>query len=97
MTFTGKFRIHFNRHNAAPNVWCVTPATETPSWELATSRVTINVPVITIYRQKAEADDEDGLPSAWLETPNTSVLRLVNSTASIDPYSLDKPHAPAPN
>ena len=74
---TGTFRIHFNRHGAAPLVWCVA----TDDFELAVSAVDIKVPVRSVYAPKATADDEDGKPSAWLEV--TGALRLVGSTAVI--------------
>lgn len=70
MTFTGIFRVHFNRHGAAPLVWCVVPldAARTPACELAVRSVTFRgVDVRTVYAPKATPDDEDGKPSAWME------------------------------
>lgn len=70
MTFTGPMRVHFNRHGAAPLVWCVA----TDDWELAVASITIEVPVESVYRPKATADDEDGKPSAWLAVTGTLVV-----------------------
>jgi hypothetical protein len=77
VTFTGKFRIHFNRHGAAPLVWCVA----TDGWELAVSEVRWSTPARTVYRAKSTPDDEDGKPSAWLETSGT--LRVEGGIATI--------------
>ena len=62
--FHGTFRIHFNRHGAAPLVWCVA----TDDFEIAVAHLTIEAPLRAVYRPKATPDDEDGRPSAWLET-----------------------------
>lgn len=77
MTFVGKMRLHFNRHGAAPLVWCI--ATE--GWELAVSEIECMVPTRTVYRSKATPDDEDGRPSAWLECEG--VLMVNGSIATI--------------
>lgn len=77
MTYTGVLRIHFNRHGAAPLVWCVA----TDDWEIAVAGVAISAPVATMYRPKATPDDEDGKPSAWLQTFGT--LSVVGNTALI--------------
>lgn len=79
MTITGKFRVHFNRHGAAPLVWCVS----TDHWELAVASVTLKAPVQSCYRAKATADDDDGKPSAWFEVSGTLVVE--NSHAEIGP------------
>lgn len=60
----GAFRVYFNRHGAAPLVWCVAP--ESGAWELAVRSCTITVPLVTVYRPKSTPDDEDGRPSAWI-------------------------------
>lgn len=77
MTFTGPMRVHFNRHGAAPLVWCVA----TDDWELAVASVAIDVPVESVYQPKTTADDEDGKPSAWLAV--TGTLVVVGNTARI--------------
>ncbi|HZJ68273.1 MAG TPA: hypothetical protein VFD36_32450 [Kofleriaceae bacterium] len=70
-TFTGTFRVYFNRHQAAPLVWCVA----TDDFELAVSAVDITAPVRTVYAAgKATPDHEDGKPSAWLEVTGTLIL-----------------------
>jgi hypothetical protein len=79
MTITGTFRLHFNRHGAAPLVWCIA----TDDWELAVSSFSVKVPLRSVYRAKATADDEDGKPSAWLEATGTLVLH--SSHAEIRP------------
>ena len=71
MTLTGTFRIHFNRHGAAPLVWCVA----TDEFSLAVASVVINAPLVSVFRPKATPDDEDGLPSAWLQVTGTLELR----------------------
>lgn len=78
MTYTGRMRVFFNRHGAAPLVWCI--ATE--GWELAVSAVAINTATRTVYMPKSVPDDEDGKASAWLETYGT--LRVDGSMATID-------------
>lgn len=69
-----KLRLHFNRHGAAPLVWCVTILDKAgvPRLEIATRGFyVLGVPIQTVYRPKATADDDDGIPSAWL-APATS-------------------------
>lgn len=68
VTAIGRFRIYFNRHGAAPLVWCV--ALENPRgpellWELAVPAVETHERATTVYAPKATADDVDGKPSAW--------------------------------
>lgn len=79
MTAVGTFRLHFNRHGAAPLIWCVA----TDDWELAVSSFAVKVPLRSVYRPKATPDDEDGKPSAWLEATGTLVVQ--NSHAEIHP------------
>ena len=66
MTFTiasSKLRLHFNRHGAAPLVWCIS----TGDFEIAVKSFrTFGVPIETVYTPKSTPDDEDGRPSAWL-------------------------------
>ena len=77
MTTTGTFRLHFNRHNAAPLVWCVA----TDDWELSVKSVTVLADELrTVYRPKATADEDDGQPSAWLEVTGVLVVRDGNAT-----------------
>lgn len=75
---SGIFRIYFNRHQAAPLVWCVA----TDDFELAVARVEIRCALLSAYRPKATPDDEDGKPSAWFECGGTLTLR--GSTAVIE-------------
>lgn len=71
MRAEGIFRVYFNRHGAAPLVWCVA----TDEWELAVSSVTLIAPTQSVYRPKATDDDDDGRPSAWLEVRGTLEVR----------------------
>lgn len=41
ITFTGPMRLYFNRHGAAPLVWCVAA----DGWELAVTRLDVRVPI----------------------------------------------------
>lgn len=77
MKATGKFRVYFNRHGAAPLVWCVAA----DGWELAVAVVAIDALVVTTYQPKPTPDDEDGKPSAWLEVEGE--LEVRGSTARI--------------
>ncbi len=76
MTYTGHFRVYFNRSNAKGREWCVASVIGryAPSigWELALGSVCIDgVRVTTRYEPKATPDDEDGMPSAWIECEGT--------------------------
>ena len=64
MTSTGKWRVYFNRHGAAPLMWCVSP--DDGSWEIAVRSVQIATIAETIYKAKATPDEDDGKPSAWI-------------------------------
>jgi hypothetical protein len=78
VTYTGTFRLHFNRYGAAPLVWCVA----TDDWELAVARIVLTgVEMRSVYRPKATADDDDGKPSAWFEVDGT--VRVEGGTAVI--------------
>jgi hypothetical protein len=70
MTTTGQFRVYFNRHQAAPLVWCVA----TDCFEVAVATVAISAPVRAIYEPKATPDHEDGKPSAFLEVFGTLII-----------------------
>ena len=87
MTTTGKFRIYFNRHGAAPLMWCVSP--EDGSWEIAVRDVGIGIGVLahTMYRPKATADEDDGKPSAWIavEGQLTVLMGGFATIGSVDP------------
>lgn len=72
-TFTGTFRIYFNRHGAAPLMWCVSP--EEGDWEIAVQHVEIHVEAWTVYEPKATPDDEDGRPSAWIRVTGELDIR----------------------
>lgn len=60
----GRWRVYFNRHGAAPMVWCVAP--ESGGFEIAVRHVVITATTETIYHPKGTPDDEDGRPSAWI-------------------------------
>lgn len=62
LTFTGQIRLSFNRHGAAPLVWCVSVA---DAWEIAVRSIVIRCETRSVYEPKATPDDEDGKPSAW--------------------------------
>lgn len=64
LALTGRFRLYFNRHGAAPLSWCIAP--ESGAWEMAVRSVAITVPAETVYAPKSEPDEEDGRPSAWI-------------------------------
>jgi hypothetical protein len=67
-----RLRVYFNRHGAAPLVWCI--ATE--HWEIAVASVhVVDVPVTSMYRAKATADEDDGKPSAWFEVEGVLIVR----------------------
>lgn len=66
----GSFRIYFNRHQAAPLVWCIAGE----HFELAVAELVIDAPVTAVYQPKATPDDEDGRPSAWLEVSGALAL-----------------------
>jgi len=64
LSMVGSWRVYFNRHGAAPRVWCVAP--DAGGWEIAVTSVNIAATADTVYRAKPTADDDDGLPSAWV-------------------------------
>lgn len=73
---SGVFRIYFNRHGAAPLMWCVCPDPDGtdgawPRWEIAVRDVVIESGCSTRYERKDTPDDEDGRPSAWISTVGT--------------------------
>lgn len=78
----GRFRVYFNRHQAAPLVWCVSLG---DVLELAVACVEITAPVRTVYGPKATPDDEDGKPSAWLEVDGTLTVDPDVGTVRIHP------------
>jgi hypothetical protein len=79
MSTRGTFRIHFNRHGAAPLVCSVS----TDEWELNVSGFESLVPMKSVYITKETPDDEDGKPSFWLEA--TGQLEVVGSMARFTP------------
>lgn len=84
--FRGSVRLHFNRHGAAPLVWCLS----TPTCEIAVKGFTTGVPVVTVYAPKATLDDEDGKPSAWLEPVAQKVhVRVIDGWAFIEDVNTD--------
>ena len=60
----GDWRVYFNRHGAAPLMWCVSPLDG--AWEIAVQRVMICAASKTDYEPKPTADEDDGKPSAWI-------------------------------
>lgn len=72
MTYTGLLQIYFNRHGAAPLVWCVAAP---DLFELCIAAVVIDAPASAVYRPKDTPDDEDGKPSAWFEVTGTLTVR----------------------
>lgn len=75
----GTFRVYFNRHQAAPLVWCV--LSERGNFEMAVAALEIDAPTRTVYRPKVTPDDEDGKPSAWLEVDGVLAVDIDNMTA----------------
>jgi hypothetical protein len=82
---TGRWRVYFNRHGAAPLVWCVAP--DEGGWELAVPRVLILTFASTVYQPKATPDDEDGRPSAWFVVDGTLEV-MASGLARIVPRSM---------
>lgn len=80
MTAIGSFRVFFNRHGAAPLVWCIAP--ECGGWEIAVADVDITAPVRAVYQPKPEKDEDDGKPSAWLAVDGLLTV-LASGHASI--------------
>lgn len=72
MVQTGTFRVYFNRHGAAPLLWCVALVDDSDiaavriAWEIAVRHVDISVPCWTVFVTRKEADEDTGLPSAWI-------------------------------
>lgn len=81
MNTTGKFRVYFNRHQAAPLVWCIAP--EAGGWEIAVAHVVFRVDTNTVFAPKETKDEDDGKPSGWLYCEGA--LRISGSIAIIEP------------
>lgn len=79
MTHIGAFRVYFNRHGAAPLVWCVAPLAG--GWEIAVAHVVLKAPARTSYTPKPEKDEDDGKPSAVIEVYGR--FELAGSIATI--------------
>ena len=62
----GRFRLYFNRHGRAGLPACVSMRDD-PEWEIAVRGWTVHVRSTTVYRPKETADDDDGVPSFWVE------------------------------
>lgn len=63
LIYTGHMRLHYNRHGAAPLLWCVSVA---DSWEVAVRDIVVRgADVASVYAPKPVADEDDGKPSAW--------------------------------
>lgn len=67
-----ELRLHFNKHGAAPVVWCVS----TLHFEIAVKGFRTWVPLETVYSPKDTPDDEDGKPSAWLRPLQSGKVRV---------------------
>lgn len=79
--FTAKVRLHFNRHTAAPLVWCVA----TDDFEIAVRGFVVQGALVeTVYSPKETPDDEDGKPTAWLSTIGQAKIRIRDGWAYID-------------
>ena len=66
----GRFAVYFNRHQAAPLVWCIAllDIAGSPVWELAVSELVIEKTTATArYRPGQSDDSESGIPSAVIE------------------------------
>lgn len=74
----GRFRLYFNRHGAAPLLWCVSPVDA--AWEIAVASVTIHTRCWTVYRPKETADEDDGRPSAWIECEGQLLIQSSRAT-----------------
>lgn len=80
MIAIGRWRVYFNRHGAAPLVWCVAAVrreegVDVVAWELAVPDVQFELASLrTVYKPKIAPDDEDGRPSAWLEVEGVLTL-----------------------
>jgi hypothetical protein len=82
VTAFGIFRVYFNRHQAAPLVWCV--AADHGGWEIAVQHVVFRAPARTAYTPKPEKDEDDGKPSAFVEVYGR--LEVEGSIATIHPH-----------
>jgi hypothetical protein len=90
LTASGSWRLYWNRHGAAPNVWCIAPHISNDEsrarWELAVASLTLETRAFTVYRPKAIPDDDDGRPSGWLEvTGRLTVTRDGHATIGKEP------------
>jgi hypothetical protein len=81
LAIAGTFRVYFNRHQAAPLVWCI--ATDHLEIAVAEVVITSTFGVRTVYQPKATPDDEDGKPSAWLVVDGVLRIDPGSSTARI--------------
>ena len=75
----GRFAVYFNRHQAAPLVWCIALISGVDVvWEISVPSLVISgVVVSTKYAPPEGPDDETGLPSAIMVC---SGLLSVNSS-----------------
>lgn len=62
LLYTGHMRCHWNKHGAAPFVWCVSVQ---DSWEIAVRDIVIRAETRSVYAPKEVPAHEDGKPSAW--------------------------------
>lgn len=80
VVFRAAVRLHFNRHGAAPLVWNIA----TDDYEIAVKGFhTEGVRIVTVYAPKATPDDEDGKPSAWLETEGLVEVSIICGWATL--------------
>jgi hypothetical protein len=71
ITFTGPMRLYFNRHGAAPLVWCVA----SDGWELTVAALDVRAPILSCYAPKDVADEDDGKPSAWFSVDGVLIVQ----------------------
>lgn len=74
ISIPGTWCIYFNRHGAEPLMWCISP--EAGDWEIAVRDVEITGFVMTVYRKKPTADEDDGKPSAWITASGMPTIGL---------------------
>jgi hypothetical protein len=56
----------FNKHSDRPRVWSIWSSAGTVEF-CVTGIETIGVRVVTVFKPKEVPDDDDGIPSAWIE------------------------------
>lgn len=64
------WRIYFNRHQAAPLVWCVAAQADQSSkvmFEVAVSALGCTAGIVSAYEPDSGPSDDTGRPVAWFE------------------------------